>query len=503
MNKMRLGKRAILIFTALVCAFMLMLASSADDSATSDTDASDDTTIKKMEQQIADIQAKIDAQNEFISSATDELESFYETKEYYDNLLALYTQLADANEALAAELEVQIAALEEEIAAQQALCDELYEQIKERIRISYESGDTSYIEMLFEADSIIDFLIGLDYSISIMQYDSRKLAEYDEAKSVLDAEMATLLEEKTKQETTSAQYAAALAQYEASSAEMEQYISETLASISDSEALIEDMEASLDEASSELSAWLDDYIARNGATTVTTEDTTTETETETEAETTTTVAETTTAEENTTVEDSAVEESTAEDTTGEDTTAADDTTADDATAGDATASDETTGDSGDDTDEPVETDDTDGGDDDDSGTSSGVSFIWPLPTQYTTITSYFGARPDPFTGAASNHGAIDIYAPSGTDIYAAASGTVILSQSYSTYGNCIIIDHGNGIFTLYAHASKLLVSVGDTVTQGQVIAYVGMTGRATGYHLHFEVRLGSTRVDPLGYVSVP
>ncbi|MCD7783489.1 MAG: peptidoglycan DD-metalloendopeptidase family protein [Firmicutes bacterium] len=502
MNKMRLGKRAILIFTALVFAFMLMLASSADDSATSDTDASDDTTIKKMEQQIADIQAKIDAQNEFISSATDELESFYETKEYYDNLLALYTQLADANEALAAELEVQIAALEAEIAAQQALCDELYEQIKERIRISYESGDTSYIEMLFEADSIIDFLIGLDYSISIMQYDSRKLAEYDEAKSVLDAEMATLLEEKTKQETTSAQYAAALAQYEASSAEMEQYISETLASISDSEALIEDMEASLDEASSELSAWLDDYIARNGATTVTTEDTTTETETET-----TTVEETTTAEETTTVEETTkaeetttAEETTVEESTGEDTTAADDTTAGDTTAGNATASDETTGDSGDDTDEPEETDDTGG---DDSDTSSGVSFIWPLPTQYTTITSYFGARPDPFTGAASNHGAIDIYAPSGTDIYAAASGTVILSQSYSTYGNCIIIDHGNGIFTLYAHASKLLVSVGDTVTQGQVIAYVGMTGRATGYHLHFEVRLGSTRVDPLGYVSVP
>ncbi|MCD8311699.1 MAG: peptidoglycan DD-metalloendopeptidase family protein [Firmicutes bacterium] len=494
MNEMRLGKRAILIFTALVCAFMLMLASSADDSATSDTGASDDTTIKKMEQQIADIQAKIDAQNEFISSATDELESFYETKEYYDNLLALYTQLADANEALAAELEVQIAALEAEISAQQALCDELYEQIKERIRISYESGDTSYIEMLFEADSIVDFLIGLDYSISIMQYDSRKLAEYDEAKSVLDAEMATLLEEKTKQETTSAQYAAALAQYEASSAEMEQYISETLASISDSEALIEDMEASLDEASNELSAWLDDYIARNGATTVTTEDTTTETETET-----TTAEETTEAEETTTAEDTTVEESTGEDTTVEDTTA-DDTTAGDATAGDAAAGDETTGVSGDDTDEPEDTDETGG---DDSDTSSGVSFIWPLPTQYTTITSYFGARPDPFTGAASNHGAIDIYAPSGTDIYAAASGTVILSQSYSTYGNCIIIDHGNGIFTLYAHASKLLVSVGDTVTQGQVIAYVGMTGRATGYHLHFEVRLGSTRVDPLGYVSVP
>ncbi|MCD8315579.1 MAG: hypothetical protein LUD44_08120, partial [Firmicutes bacterium] len=382
MNKMRLGKRAILIFTALVCAFMLKLASSADDSATSNTAASDDTTIKKMEQQIADIQAKIDAQNEFISSATDELESFYETKEYYDNLLALYTQLADANEALAAELEVQIAALEEEIAAQQALCDELYEQIKERIRISYESGDTSYIEMLFEADSIVDFLIGLDYSISIMQYDSRKLAEYDEAKSVLDAEMATLLEEKTKQETTSAQYAAALAQYEASSAEMEQYISETLASISDSEALIEDMEASLDEASSELSAWLDDYIARNGATTVTTEYTRTETDTET----TTAGVETTTAEETTTVEEptEAEETTTAEDTTGEDTTG-DDTTAGDTTAGNATASDETTGDSGDDTDEPEDTDDTGG---DDSDTSSGVSFIWPLPTQYTTITSY-------------------------------------------------------------------------------------------------------------------
>ncbi len=126
-----------------------------------------------------------------------------------------------------------------------------------------------------------------------------------------------------------------------------------------------------------------------------------------------------------------------------------------------------------------------------------------MPTLFTTITSYFGARSDPFTGAAAILGAIDIYAPKGTDIYAAASGTVILAQSYSTYGNCVIIDHGNGLFTLYAHASKINVSVGDTVTQGQVIAQVGMTGRATGYHLHFEVRVGSTRVDPLDYVSIP
>ena len=89
----------------------------------------------------------------------------------------------------------------------------------------------------------------------------------------------------------------------------------------------------------------------------------------------------------------------------------------------------------------------------------------------------------------------------GADILAAESGTVILAASHYSYGNYVIIDHGGGYATLYAHASALLVSAGDTVTRGQVIAKVGSTGNSTGPHLHFEVRINGVTQNPLGYVS--
>ena len=123
---------------------------------------------------------------------------------------------------------------------------------------------------------------------------------------------------------------------------------------------------------------------------------------------------------------------------------------------------------------------------------------WPTDSRY--ITSPFGWRIHPVTGIGTGHTGIDIGAGYGTNVYAAESGTVILSQVYGGYGNAVIIDHGGGISTLYGHNSSLLVSVGQHVSRGQVIALCGSTGISTGPHVHFEVRINGVPVNPMGYL---
>ncbi len=129
-------------------------------------------------------------------------------------------------------------------------------------------------------------------------------------------------------------------------------------------------------------------------------------------------------------------------------------------------------------------------------------FIWPCPG-YTRISSYFGPRPQPTAGASTDHKGVDLAAPEGTAILASASGKVTTATYSKSAGNYIVIAHGNGMSTVYMHCSKLLVSVGETVQQGEVIAKVGSTGYSTGNHLHFGVIKNGKYVDPLGYVKKP
>lgn len=129
-----------------------------------------------------------------------------------------------------------------------------------------------------------------------------------------------------------------------------------------------------------------------------------------------------------------------------------------------------------------------------------ISFIWPCPAS-RRITSGYGGRDAPMEGASSSHQGIDIGAPTGSSIQAAASGTVtIATYSYSA-GNYIMVNHGGGVSTVYMHCSELLVSPGQTVKQGQVIAKVGSTGYSTGPHLHFGIRVNGSYVNPTKYVS--
>ncbi|MBQ7604594.1 MAG: peptidoglycan DD-metalloendopeptidase family protein [Clostridia bacterium] len=123
------------------------------------------------------------------------------------------------------------------------------------------------------------------------------------------------------------------------------------------------------------------------------------------------------------------------------------------------------------------------------------SYMWPLPVNRLTITSKYGWRK--IWGVNDFHYGIDIAAPFGTDIYAAKSGKVIISTYDKSYGNYVVIDHGGGKTTRYAHMSSRIAKVGDNVKQGQLIGKVGATGSATGYHLHFETRVDGKHTEPL------
>ena len=132
---------------------------------------------------------------------------------------------------------------------------------------------------------------------------------------------------------------------------------------------------------------------------------------------------------------------------------------------------------------------------------SGGRMRWPVPGRYE-ISSGYGSRRHPISGRSEFHSGIDIPAPNGTNIVAADSGTVIISGRMGGYGNTVVIDHGNGLSTLYGHNSRNLVAVGDWVNRGDVIARVGSTGVSTGPHLHFEVRHNGRHVNPGSYLGI-
>jgi murein DD-endopeptidase MepM/ murein hydrolase activator NlpD len=125
----------------------------------------------------------------------------------------------------------------------------------------------------------------------------------------------------------------------------------------------------------------------------------------------------------------------------------------------------------------------------------------PVAGTRVPVSSHFGTRHDPFTGRLARHTGLDIPAPHGTPILASGGGRVVSAGYKGAYGRTVVIDHGDGLSTLYGHASKLLVRAGDVVMPQQKIALVGSTGRSTGPHLHFEVIRNGRRVEPRQYLA--
>jgi murein DD-endopeptidase MepM/ murein hydrolase activator NlpD len=126
-----------------------------------------------------------------------------------------------------------------------------------------------------------------------------------------------------------------------------------------------------------------------------------------------------------------------------------------------------------------------------TGAPSAAGFIWPV---HGVLTSGFGYR------WGRMHEGIDLAVSSGTPVVAAASGTVIVAGWMGGYGNLVVVDHGGGVSTAYGHNTMVTVGVGQHVAQGQLISYSGSTGHSTGPHVHFEVRINGSPVDPMGYL---
>lgn len=129
-----------------------------------------------------------------------------------------------------------------------------------------------------------------------------------------------------------------------------------------------------------------------------------------------------------------------------------------------------------------------------------VSVPSRMPLEGSSLTSGFGMRTHPVLGGRRQHAGIDLAAPTGTPVYATADGVIGRADWYSSYGLYISINHGASMETRYAHLSRLAVAAGDNVTKGDLIGYVGSTGRSTGPHLHYEVRVEGLAVNPIPYM---
>jgi len=319
-----------------------------------------------------------------------------------------------------------------------------YAIMKKRIKYMYEHGDAGYLDLILQSESLADVLNQVEYSSKITEYDNNLLVKYTELKQdvidkekILETKLTTLNELKDE-------------------LSFEQDTVEQLAA--DKNVELTKYEKSISETQSVAAEYSSKLEVQEGIIETLIEAERIRVEKERKAE------------EKRKKEEEAERVRLAEAKAKAATTASNDTS-DNTTHSNTTHSNTATGD-----------------------------FIWPVPST-GRITSNFGYRDQPTAGASTYHKGLDIGASSGSKIVAAASGTVVTASYSVSTGNYVMISHGNDTYTIYMHCSKLLVSAGDQVNQGETIALVGSTGFSTGPHLHFGVMVGGAYVNPQNYVS--
>lgn len=349
---------------------------------------------------------------------------------------------AQINETLANidTVKANIAQTEIDLADAQATEEYQYSSMKLRIQYMYENGDESFLDILFSSDSMVDFLNNAEYISEISKYDRQKLIEYGETKDTISTLLANLGVQKENLEAQEAQYETELTELENQKSVLDSKKSEQEVL----QASYTDLYNAKNNELSNLESQQSDTEYRKQLALKEVEE-----------------------------QEQRVEEARKEYAAWLAEQARLNQDADAAVAA-KLAEINVTG------------------------------FTWPVPG-YNRITSQFGMRIHPILGYEKLHDGTDISGAgiNGTPIHAAYSGTVILAQSYWGYGNCVKIDHGGGVVTLYAHASAILVSVGQQVNAGDTIALVGSTGNSTAPHLHFSLIIKGEFVNPLDYVVVP
>lgn len=348
------------------------------------------------------------------------------------------------SESLIADYGEMIAQKEVELAEAQAQEAKYYEEFCDRVRVMEERGKISYWAVLFNANSFSDLLDQINAISEVVDYDNKIMEQLAIAREAVATAKADLEESKAGEEATKAELTRQKSELETEQAKVDAVINEITTQSATYEEKLHELEDDSENLAKEIQQAEATYAAQLEAQRKAEE------------------------EKKRQEEERKRQEEAAKKNNQSSANSSSGSSAGTSTGGGTTAS------------------------------TSG--YIWPL-TGYTNISSPFGWRNCPFHGR-EYHSGVDITAPSGTPIKATKSGVVLISTYGSSYGNYVTVAHSDGGRSLYAHMSARAVSAGQTVTQGQVIGYVGTTGSSTGNHLHFELWMGnssSSRVNPVAY----
>jgi len=356
-----------------------------------------DSKVQSYEAQLAQIDEKMKNLKNQISTAKSETEKAMAEKARLDEEMNLLIQQIEVQRELIAELDASIVTKDGEIIAKQQEYDEKYALFKERLRVTHEEGQASYLEMLFSAKSMADFLSRVDRIGAMLEYDNKIMNDLKDEKASLESLRTDFSTQKGKLESTLDKMEKAEKELEQKAEKAASYINQYQNDQKKYASLYEKALEEEEKLTAQLEAYLEELQKQLNSKYV------------------------------------------------------------------------------------------------------GGTFMWPVPLDFTRVTSSYGWRTSPITGKPELHNGIDIPASYGTNIYAANAGKVTIATSHYSYGNYIMIDHGGGYATLYAHCSKLLVSVGQTVKKGDVIAKVGSTGYSTGNHLHFSLYEANKHTDPMKF----
>lgn len=436
MNKMKYIRRILSVMLASVLTGTMVFSAYGE----SLSEAKDKKA--KLEQSLAQAEALIDELSSSQDAAEDKItELNKQLSDISDQITTLQNQLADKNQ--------QILVSQDAVNAARETVNAQYAEMKKRIQFMYENGQTTVLEMMLTSGSLADFVNIAEYFSKVTAYDRDKLTEYENSVAELSNAEETL--EKEYEEL------------QAMKEEVEQDQEAVASMLSRKESELASISGNLDEAEQLAQSYEAEVQAQNEV-----------------------LAAIQAAEAERLAQEAAEVAARKEEEEKQAQQAAD--------AGNASDGGTTENESG-----TENTANNSGSGNNSSSTAPTGAFVWPVPAS-RVISSDYGYREVPIAGAGANHNGIDIAAPYGSSVLAAADGKVITSRLSTTAGNMIIIDHGGGVYSVYMHNSARLVSVGDRVTAGQTIAQVGSTGLSTGNHLHFGVSVNGVYVNPWNYL---
>ena len=381
-----------------------------------------------------------------------DMESIIKQKAILDQQVALlYAEISNVNTQIAA-YSLLIADKQNELDQAEARLAELNKKNKERIRAMEEEGSLSYWSVLFKANSFSDLLDRVNMIAEIAASDSRRLKEMREAAQVVADAKKLLSEEKVELERAKEEMEASQKVLDAKNAEADQLLAD-LVKIS------EDLDDLHNQFEKEEEDFLDEIAKKDN-------------EYQDKLDEEASISASIQASIEASIQESkwlqaSIEESIRQEQQGKPTT--------------STGGGSGTGDYG------------------SPDNPSGV--IWMVPCKYTRVSSPFGYRWHPKTGEWSMHKGVDLAAPKGTPIYASRSGYVNVATYHETAGNYITINHQDGYTSVYMHMTHYVVQRGEYVKAGQLVGYVGSTGRSTGPHLHFGIHKNGTYVNPMDYIG--